>query len=400
MDFFFDHIEDLTPAERKQLLERLERDDDLRRDYEMWKAVTLTIRGDQGRILGDTELLVAYALDRGGYASVLSGAERTRVEEAGPVLDEARKSRPGVADIVARIQEDADLFSAGWRGRFEADGRSGVKRLPVRVAADRDGRRAPDGSRSYGGAGRGRSRVLRLGWRVAAAAAAVVFVGILLFVAQREDSRITVLVDAGAIEELSLPDGSNVRLVGPATLSYVPSTTLVRPSRMALSGDAYFDVTSGDVPFVVETATARVSVLGTNFGVRSLPERTHVVLVSGRLSVVGLADEAGLVLEPGFASSVPRGGSPSEPESVDLADALSWAGLFVFRGTSMADIAQVLSDHYRTPVEVDPRFQSEHFSGTFDRDRDLKEILGVLATGLGARVVSSDDGFLLTGQAP
>ena len=400
MDFFFDHIEDLTPAERKRLLNRLERDDDLRRDYEVWKALAVAVRGDQERILGDTELLVAYALDRGGYTSVLSAAERRRLEEVGPVLDEARKSRPGVADIVAHIQEDADLFGAEWRSRFEADGRSGVKRLPDRAAAGRERLRAGEGSSPYGGTRGGHSRVLRLGWRVAAAAAAVVFVGILLFVGQREDSRITVEVDAGAVEELSLPDGSNVRLVGPATLSYVPSRTLVRPSRMALSGDAYFDVTSGDVPFVVETATARVSVLGTNFGVRSLPERTHVVLVSGRLSVFGLADEAGLVLEPGFASSVPRGGSPSEPESVDLADALSWAGLFVFRGTSMADIAQILSDHYRTPVTVHPRFEAERFSGTFDRERDLRDILGVLATGLGARVDSSDDGFLLTGQAP
>ncbi|MDX1430101.1 MAG: FecR domain-containing protein, partial [Rhodothermales bacterium] len=288
-----------------------------------------------------------------------------------PQLDDAVRDHPGVADVVARIREDADAFERIWVARQQR-------------------------SRSPGAGRPARARVSRVAWRMAAAAAVVVFVGLLLYVVQRESSRLTIEVHAGAVEKIAMKDGTHVRLIGPAVLSYIPTDALPRPATVSLSGDAYFDVAGGDTPFVVTTSTARVSVLGTNFGLRASPEKTDVVLASGRLSVSGLSDDAGIVLEAGFAISVPEGGQPSLPRQVNLADALSWAGLFVFRGTAVEVIAARLSDHYGKRVEIDASLANERVSGTFESDRDLEDVLQIIATSLGASVRETGDGFRLT----
>ncbi|MBT8400116.1 MAG: FecR domain-containing protein [Rhodothermia bacterium] len=369
-------IEDLSAEERRRLAERLRSDEDLRRQFVAWNALGAAIRDEQDQLLGDTKILVAYALEA-KRRSFLSKGESAELAAARARLDAAMEDNPAVADIVSRIQQDADVFDKLWQSSTH---RSGTKN------------RGPRPPRRSGAA--------RLGWRIAAVAATAVFIGILLFIVQRDNSRVSIEVAEGSIEEVSMRDGTNVRMVGPATLSYVASESIARPSSVDLSGSAYFDVVGSGIPFVVRTATARVSVLGTNFGLRATPDVTDVVLASGRLSVSGAADEAGVVLEPGFASTVVKGQAPSAPEAVDLTDALSWAGLFVFRGTTVAEIAEKLSHHYGSTISVGHDLGRQLVSGTFDRDRELQEVLEVVAASLGASVVPTDDGFRLTGTAP
>lgn len=369
-------IEELSAEERRRLVERLSSDEDLRRQYMAWKGLGSAIRHEQDQLLGDTELLVAYALET-KHGSVLSEKERTELAAVRMRLDTAVEDREAVADIVARIRKDADVFDEVWRSSAHR-------------SSDKDRAPRPSPRRS----------ATRLGWRTAAVVAMIVFIGILLFIIQRDNSRVSIEVADGSIEEVSMRDGTNVRMVGPAKLSYVTSESMSRPGSVNLSGSAYFDVVGDGVPFVVRTATARVSVLGTNFGLRATPDVTDVVLASGRLSVSGAVDAAGIILEPGFSSTVIKGQAPSAPEAVDLAEALSWAGLFVFRGTTVAEIAERLSSHYGSTITVGPDLGQQLVSGTFDRNRALQEVLGVVAASLGASVEPTDDGFLLTSTSP
>ncbi len=373
---FFD-IDELSSDERDRVVKRLKSDDDFRREYLAWTQVATLVREEQDQVLGDTEVLVAYALET-ERESLLSETERTEVAAARTRLDAAAQNRPAVADIIARIRQDADLFDEVWQG------------------STRRSRAIDRGARPH----RAHFSAARIGWRVAALAATVVFVGILLFIAQRDSGKISIEVADGAIEEVSMRDGTNIRLVGPATLSYVTSESVARPGVVELAGGGYFDVVGGGVPFVIRTATARISVLGTNFGVRAYPEATDVVLASGRLSVSSLTDDTGMILESGFASTVVAGQPPSPPQAVDLTDALSWAGLFVFRGTTVAEIADRLSEHHMLNIAVGLDLGPQLVSGTFDRNREIQEVLDVLASSLGASVVPTDDGFLLTATHP
>ncbi|MDX1740343.1 MAG: DUF4974 domain-containing protein, partial [Rhodothermales bacterium] len=101
------------------------------------------------------------------------------------------------------------------------------------------------------------------------------------------------------------------------------------------------------------------------------------------------------ILAPGQTCYVVGDEPPSEPEDVDLSEALAWANLFVFRATPVAEIAQALSEHFGVRVEVDGSLVSEEVTGTFERSRELSEILSVLARTLSARVVATPDGFQL-----
>ncbi len=372
----FLNIEELSADERRRLAERLLSDGDLRRQYVAWKVLGAAIREEQDQRLGDTELLVAYALEA-ERGSVLSERESAELAAVRARLDVAVENHQTVADIVSRIRQDADVFDRVWQSSARRD-------------SEKDRASRPPNRRS----------VARLGWRTAAIVATAVFVGILSFIVQRDSSRVSIEVADGSIEEISLRDGTNVRMVGPATLSYVASESMTRPGSVELSGGAYFDVVGNGIPFVVRTATARVSVLGTNFGLRAKPNVTDVVLASGRLYVSGTADENRVILEPGYSSTVVRGQAPSAPRAVDLTDALSWAQLFVFRGTTVSEIADRLSSHYDSRITVGQDLRQQLVTGTFDRNRELQEILETVAASLGASVVSNDDGFLLTTTTP
>ncbi len=228
--------------------------------------------------------------------------------------------------------------------------------------------------------------------------AVLAFVAILLYVAQRDTSWIERTVGQGEVETVALADGSTLRMIGPTSIQYRSvEDGQPRPERVRLSGDAFFDIIPSQSRFVVETATATVTVLGTSFGVRSRANRTDVVVASGRVSVASRAESADpCLLSPGESCYVVQDAPPSAPEQVDLGDALAWANLFVFRATPMSQVAAVLSRHYGVEVVVDGSLEDETITGTFDSSQELDEILSVLAKTLGASVVEMEGGFGLT----
>lgn len=102
---------------------------------------------------------------------------------------------------------------------------------------------------------------------------------------------VAITVPPGGRAAVTLPDGSTVELNSASRLTYARAFGAwpLRPAaqrRVHLTGEAFFDVVPDAAhPFVVETAGARVEVLGTRFNVRARPERTEVALVSGRVRV-------------------------------------------------------------------------------------------------------------------
>jgi ferric-dicitrate binding protein FerR (iron transport regulator) len=121
---------------------------------------------------------------------------------------------------------------------------------------------------------------------------------------------------------------------------------------------------------------------------------THVVLASGRVEVAAREDTVQAVtLQPGQASRVTSEGTPTAPASVDITDALDWTGLFIFRETPMATIAERLARHYQTSITVAPALANQAVTGTFEQQRALASILQTIAATLEARVERTDDGY-------
>ena len=84
-----------------------------------------------------------------------------------------------------------------------------------------------------------------------------------------------------------LPDGSKVWLNAGSKLTYDNSfNNTIR--EVKLTGEAYFDVVkNASKPFIVNTASAKVKVLGTTFNVRCYPEdnKIETSLIHGRVEV-------------------------------------------------------------------------------------------------------------------
>jgi len=268
----------------------------------------------------------------------------------------------------------------------------------VGAAPSRDGRREDREPRSP--SARGTSRFAR---RIAAGALLVMAAVIVWFVWPSSPQMVTVTAAEGEIRRVNLVDGSTVRLAGAAEMQYEEVTGEAFDRQISLNyGRAFFDIQEQKrpQPFVVQTPTATATVLGTQFGVTATSDSTDVVLASGKVEVgaqAGDAETSSVVLNPGQHSRVRSGEGPSAPASVDVASALAWSGLFVFRATPVDVIADRLGAFYDVSIAVDDALRGEPVTGTFDQQQPPEQILNALASTLGASVEGSDaDGYRLT----
>jgi ferric-dicitrate binding protein FerR (iron transport regulator) len=395
---FYDEL----PPERQQWIrEKLDTDDDLAHAFAQWRQVCAHLRKRLEADLPECRILVLFALEEAGRDDLLTADEQQALNEARPRLEHALEAHPALEDVVARIQEEQADFETMWEEHgfdliasdAEASDRAVAKPGSRDVRPAERTERAPRRSSAREEGRRWTRRVF-----IGAVVAAVVTLVFLVWPSQPTET--TVQVAEGETTTIDFADGSRVRLVGAAQLSYAPEAAFDR--RVTLErGRGFFEVQpdpDGRAPFVVTTPTARTTVLGTQFGVEASDESTNVVLAEGRLEV-GPADPddtMAVVLTPGQKSRVDRGGSPSAPESVDVTQALAWTGLFVFRATPTATIADKLSSHYDVPVTVDAALGDEAVTGTFERSQSVEEVLGAIATTLGADVRgTSADGFRL-----
>ena len=139
-----------------------------------------------------------------------------------------------------------------------------------------------------------KSKVRRLVYRYAAAAAAVVIAGLSGVFVEREinynkmTAQTNVLeVPAGQRMSVTLSDGTQVQLNGNSRIEY-PVIFSRKQRNVKLSGEAFFEVTHDEKhPFIVETFASKVEVLGTRFNVYAdeASEQFSTALVDGKVKV-------------------------------------------------------------------------------------------------------------------
>lgn len=139
-----------------------------------------------------------------------------------------------------------------------------------------------------------KSKVRRLVYRYAAAAAAVVIAGLSGVFVEREinynkmTAQTNVLeVPAGQRMSVTLSDGTQVQLNGNSRIEY-PVIFSRKQRNVKLSGEAFFEVTHDERhPFIVETFASKVEVLGTRFNVYAdeASEYFSTALVDGKVRV-------------------------------------------------------------------------------------------------------------------
>lgn len=184
-------------------------------------------------------------------------------------------------------------------------------------------------------------------------------------------------VPAGQRAQIVLPDGSKVWLNAGSHLNY-PSV-FEGERRVRLSGEAFFEVKKGKVPFIVSTGKIDVKVLGTKFNVFNYPkEPLSISLLQGSVCAYSPNDmKENIVLKPN-QMLIEKKGHYQVNEITD--DPILWKdGLYAFNNKKMTDIIKKLELYYDVEIVVkDRKLLDYEYTGKFRQRDGVKEVLRLI----------------------
>ncbi|MEK6650631.1 MAG: FecR domain-containing protein [Bacteroidota bacterium] len=141
------------------------------------------------------------------------------------------------------------------------------------------------------------------------------------------------------------------------------------PRRLALSGEAYFRVRRNQTPFIVTNGFAEISVLGTEFNVRSRDGELEVAVLHGTVQVVRAgSDEPGaLTLTQGQRARGRRNEQPVRIEDVPSPEYPGWMhGKMFLTRASLSDVCREIESRFDVNVTVPDDAAKEEITGILD----------------------------------
>lgn len=162
-------------------------------------------------------------------------------------------------------------------------------------------------------------------------------------------------VPAGQRMQMTLADGTRVRLNAGTTLEY-PVVFARETRRVKLSGEAFFEVAhDAKHPFVVETFASDIRVLGTTFNVRADEERASfsTTLVEGKVQVTSRIDPAeSIVMQPNDMVVLENGRLYKE-RVPDFADLCWTEGLIHLKKMPFEELMQTFERAFDVQIRIE-----------------------------------------------
>jgi transmembrane sensor len=242
-----------------------------------------------------------------------------------------------------------------------------------------------------------RARLKTQRWRVAAAAATVIGLGITLALWQRPMPAPQESLYASAVGEqqhLVLEDGSQV-VLNTGTRLRVRFTGRTRTVRLE-QGEAIFSVRPDAArPFEVVSGSTMARALGTRFNVQYLGQEAEISVLEGRVQVAASGIGA-VALEAGQAVRATQALGLMAIEPANLARIAAWqARRIEFDDISITDAIAEYNRYNLTQIVVDdPAIARLHISGAFRAD-DVRGFTNALHRAFGIRHVVRDGQLLL-----
>lgn len=211
---------------------------------------------------------------------------------------------------------------------------------------------------------------------------------------RREESVIlynTMSTPRGRQFQLTLPDGTNVRLNAESSIKF-PTVFSGTNREVEITGEAYFEVVHNErSPFKVYYSAipgtprqGQVEVLGTHFNVNAYPNEKNVVttLISG--SVKMNQGPASAYLKPGQQGIISVGKTTGKSEqikviSANTEQAMAWKnGLFYFKDADVQTVMRHLQRWYNVEVVYEGDIPARSFQGKIERNLNLSDVLAFL----------------------
>jgi transmembrane sensor len=337
------------------------------------------------------EMRRARAVAEAAEWTVRLDSEHLSMSDRAELVDWFRESPIHVAEMLRIGRLTAALSKFDWE-RIPP-----VADLPVETVSFLAAHRAA-------GSPMQRRRNHRARW-LAGMAASLAFVAVLLMLFRQQLSTTVIHTQIGERREITLADGSIVRLSSNTDLRIrlQPHTRSVVIER----GEAIFRVAKDPSrPFIVDAASARVQAVGTLFSVARNAGSVVVTVTEGRVSVTPAATSADvahgantlvLSLRANEGVAVSAHGVTSTVRRLEKVPTLEWSdNRLVFEDTRVADVVEQFNR--RNPIQIrltNHTVASRIVSGIFDAS-DPQSFVDFLRTVAGTTSMNSGDEIAVT----
>ncbi len=218
------------------------------------------------------------------------------------------------------------------------------------------------------------------------------------FYLQHQSSPAMVEISAayGETKQVTLPDQTEVWLNAGSSLKY-PSEFSRKLRSVHLTGEAFFSVTKNQSkPFVVETKSLEVRVLGTKFDLKAYPDehQTIATLQEGKIEIQTVKNQKRQIV-PNEQLVYNNETSTLKVVKINVEDIPDWkTGNLLFSEATLGEILQTLERHFNISFDTDKSIDlsTERYTIKFEREETPAQILQVLADMAGNFSYSSKNG--------
>lgn len=207
-----------------------------------------------------------------------------------------------------------------------------------------------------------------------------------------------IIVPKGERSSVVLPDGSTVQLNSDSKLKFLSSFNSGK-RKVILSGEAFFSVSHDKShPFLVETTSLQIEVLGTKFNVSSYPNDKLITafLESGKVKITSLGSD-NVMLSPNEAFVFNK--SSHESRKLVMSDyrLMDWTkGVMTINGETIGELAKKIERRFNVEIKFkDDEVKNHIYTGSIN-DQDLNTVLEALKFASSIKYYREGDKIILS----
>lgn len=200
------------------------------------------------------------------------------------------------------------------------------------------------------------------------------------FLAGEEIKYHTIVTPRGGQYQLTLSDGTQVWLNASSSLKF-PLRFDDKVREVELQGEAYFEVAkqnhkSRRVPFIVQSGSQELEVLGTIFNIQAYNEDVITTLVEGKVRLGSVQSDDKIELNPQDQAVLKKNQKHFKVEKVNPMYAMAWKdGNFAFKKASIKEVMEEVARWYDVEVEYRTTERGSRFTGTISKFEQLDKLL-------------------------
>ena len=231
---------------------------------------------------------------------------------------------------------------------------------------------------------------------------AAIFIGLLIGVVfMVNDLNSTITITSCDIDgnELTLPDGSKVRLNDASEITYSNSIIRGFDRKVSMNGEAFFEIQkSHGIKFTVETQNYDIIVLGTKFNVKETEKGTSVALVEGSIKLNSFDNKEynETMIVPGQEAFYSINSKELSLVNVNTSIYTAWMyDRLKFDNFSLSELAQVFKKNYNKTLIINDESVSNIRLGGSAPSQNVDLILKGLSAILKREIIQQNDTIII-----